>query len=50
MRAISWNRLTGNLHEIEDRYGKMVRSTSEELWSNRKSAGIAREILESELE
>ena len=41
--------LTGNLHEMENRYGKTVRSTSEELSSNRKSAGTARIILESKL-
>lgn len=46
---VSKSGLTGNLHEMENRYGKTVRSTSEELSSNRKSAGIALAILKSEL-
>lgn len=41
--------LTEDLHEMENRYGRTVRSTSGELSSNRKSAGIARAILRSEL-
>ena len=48
-RIIFRSGLTGNLHEMENRYGKTVRSTSEELSSNRKSAGIARATLESGL-
>jgi hypothetical protein len=47
-RIISRRELTGSLHEMENKYGKTVRSTSEELSSNRRSAGITREILESE--
>lgn len=49
IRTSPWNGLTGDLHEMEKRYGKTVRSTSGELSSNRKSAGIAEAILESEL-
>lgn len=40
--------LTGNFDETENRYGSTVRSTSGELSSNRKSAGIAQAILEPE--
>lgn len=47
IRIISRGGLTGNLQEMENKYGKTVRSTSEESSSNRNSAGITRTILES---